>query len=94
MNQPIAIGNIYACKGGQKTDYWIVVGLTDTVVNCVGTDKEGRITSTANYLPHVFNGRYTGYPRPVVGRCEGLVGIKLKLNLKKQNPPLASAFIA
>lgn len=85
--EPATVGNVYACKGGQKTDYWIVIRATDTAINCVGVDKEGRITSTANYQPHVFNKLYVGFGRPIIGRCEWVVGIRLKITL-------ASVFIA
>lgn len=68
----LRVGNVYRCKGGGKTRYWVVVGLTDRTVNLLGVNSDGAITSTANYGAHVFEGgpNFTG--RELVGHCAGL----------------------
>ncbi len=49
------IGNIYRCKGGNKTNYWMIVGVRASTVICLGLDDEGNITSSSNYGLHVFH---------------------------------------
>lgn len=67
----VQIGNIYACKGGNKTKFWIVIGISERTVNLLGVNAAGEITSTANYGVHVFESGL--FPeRRVLGFCAGL----------------------
>lgn len=50
------IGNVYLCKGGNKTRFWIVVAIRVNTVVCLGVDQDGNITSSSNYGLHVFDG--------------------------------------
>jgi hypothetical protein len=72
LDATLRIGNIYACKGGGKTSFWIVIGLTERTVNLIGINRDGVITSTANYGAHVFDFKYTGFGRELLGHCDGL----------------------
>ena len=78
IDTSLRIGNVYPCKGGGKTRYWIVVGLDDVSVNMLGINADGRVTSTANYGVHVFANRYVGFPgRTLLGRCDGVDALDL-----------------
>jgi hypothetical protein len=68
----LAVGNVYACKGGGKTRYWVVIGFDDRAVNLIGINADGAVSSTANYGAHVFNKKFAGFGRDILGRCEGL----------------------
>lgn len=68
------VGNVYRSKGGGKTHFWIIVGLDERTVNLLGINRDGAVTSTANYGIHVFNGT-PGFSREIVGRCDGLDGL-------------------
>lgn len=77
-DESLRIGNVYACKGGGKTRYWIVIGLDDRSVNLVGIDRDGNVTSTQNYGRHVFDqsSPLLFKRRPLIGRCEGLEALE------------------
>lgn len=72
IDTTLRVGNVYACKGGGKTRFWIVIGMDDRTVNLVGINGDGVITSTANYGAHVFEGARVGVGREMLGRCDGL----------------------
>jgi hypothetical protein len=72
IDTTLRLGNVYSCKGGNKTHYWIVVGFDERVVNLLGVNSDGVVTSTANYGTHVFDARNTGYGRELLGRCDGI----------------------
>lgn len=65
------VGNVYACKGGGKTRYWIVIGISDRTVNLVGVNSEGAVSSTVNYGVHVFTNT-AHFGRELLGRVDGL----------------------
>jgi hypothetical protein len=69
-DQKLRLGNVYSCKGGGKTAYWIVVGIGDRSVNLLGINLKGQVSSTANYGQHVFES--ARFNREVIGRCEGI----------------------
>lgn len=77
-DESLRVGNVYACKGGGKTRYWIVVGLDDTSVNLIGINREGVVTSTQNYGRHVFDqsASHLFKRRALLGRCEGLEALE------------------
>jgi hypothetical protein len=73
VDTTLKVGNVYRCKGGGKTHYWVIVGLSDRSVNLIGINSQGQITSTANYGQHVFDSSSSFYPgRELLGRCSGL----------------------
>ena len=72
IDTTVRIGNVYPCKGGGKTHYWVVVGLTDRTVNLLGINSDGVVTSTANYGLHVFEGSVGFSGRELLGHCGGL----------------------
>lgn len=77
-DETLRIGNVYACKGGGKTTFWIVVGLDDRSVNLLGINRDGVVTSTQNYGRHVFDGPASNLfkKRTLLGRCEGLESLE------------------
>jgi len=78
IDTSLRVGNVYACKGGGKTRYWIVVGLDDVSVNMLGINADVKVTSTGNYGVHVFNGKFAGFTgRALLGRCEGIENLDL-----------------
>lgn len=72
LDTTLTIGNVYRCKGGGKTHYWIIVGLSERTVNLLGINSDGQVTSTANYGAHVFDGSVGFSGRELLGRCSGL----------------------
>jgi hypothetical protein len=73
-DQKLKLGNVYSCKGGGKTAYWIVVGIGGGAVNLLGVDMQGQVSSTANYGQHVFESN-----REVIGRCEGIEDLEFDI---------------
>jgi len=70
-SEELVIGNVYAAKGGNKTRYWVVVGIRDSTVILLGLNADGELSSAATYGAHVFS-QGSRYNRPVLGRCEGI----------------------
>lgn len=88
IDTTLRIGNVYPCKGGGKTHYWIVVGISDRTVNLLGINCDGVVTSTANYGVHVFDGS-SFYPgRELLGHCDGLDAMEFDITwfLKEPKP--------
>lgn len=73
----VAVGNVYACKGGGKTKFWIVMAVNQNSVNLVGINGDGAITSTANYGVHVFQSSRQG--RDLLGVCEDLKAMEFNI---------------
>jgi hypothetical protein len=79
IDTSLRIGNVYPCKGGGKTHYWIVVGLSERTVNLLGINSDGQVTSTANYGAHVFEGS-VGFPgRDLLGHCGGMEALEFDI---------------
>jgi hypothetical protein len=68
----LRLGNVYACKGGGKTNYWIVVGMNERTVNLLGINRDGVVTSTASSDAHELAEGQRLYGRELLGRCDGL----------------------
>lgn len=81
----LRVGNVYRCKGGGKTHYWIVIGLTERTVNLLGINSDGAVTSTSNYGAHVFEGSVGFAGREMVGRCSGLSDLDFDIEWLQQN---------
>lgn len=79
LDNSLRLGNVYACKGGGKTRYWVVVGLDDRAVNMLGINADGQVTSTGNYGLHVFENRHAGFMRELLGRCEGIEAMEFDI---------------
>lgn len=82
QQEELRIGNVYKCKGGGKTAYWIVVGLSETSVNLLGINSEGAVSSTANYGVHVFTS--SNFNRVLLGRCNGLDNLEFDIEWIEQ----------
>jgi hypothetical protein len=86
LDTSLRIGNVYPCKGGGKTHYWVVVGLSERSVNLLGINSDGVVTSTANYGAHVFEGSI-GFPgRDLLGHCEGLGTLEFDITWFRREP--------
>lgn len=68
----LRIGNVYKCKGGGKTKYWIVVGIDAKVVSLIGVNGDGVVTSATTYGVWIFDGSGSFSQRTCIGRVEGL----------------------
>ena len=72
-DESLRVGNVYACKGGGKTRFWVVIGLDDRAVSLIGINGDGVVTSTQNYGRHVFDNSSALFKRrALLGRVEGL----------------------
>lgn len=40
IDTAVRLGNVYPCKGGGKTHYWIVVGFNERTVNLLGVNSD------------------------------------------------------
>jgi hypothetical protein len=80
----LRVGNVYRCKGGGKTHYWVVVGLSERTVNLLGINSDGNVTSTANYGAHVFEGNIGVTGREMLGRCAGLDSLDFDIEWVQQ----------
>jgi hypothetical protein len=76
IDSSVRVGNVYPCKGGGKTHYWIVIGLSERTVNLLGINADGAVTSTANYGVHVFDGSSVGFSRDLLGHCGGIEALE------------------
>lgn len=86
----VRLGNVYRCKGGGKTHWWIIVGISERTVNLLGVNSDGAVTSTANYGMHVFDGSVGFTGRELVGRCEGIESMQLDITwIQEPFPPRA-----
>ena len=61
------VGNVYRCKGGNKSRYWVIVAVHRGTCVCLGLDEEGNVTSSTNYAEHVFDG--FPWSRELIGRA-------------------------
>jgi hypothetical protein len=61
------VGNVYRCKGGNKSKYWVIVSVHNRTCVCLGLDDEGNVTSSTNYSEHVFEG--FPWSRELIGRA-------------------------
>lgn len=70
----LRVGNVYRCKGGGKTVYWIVIACDFNSVQVIGLNREGTITSATSYGRHVFDPGASKFfrPRQPIGYCAGL----------------------
>lgn len=65
----LQVGNVYPCRGGKKTKYWVVIGIADDMCHLIGLNQLGEISSTASYGVHVFDGSSF-----VFKRCDSILG--------------------
>lgn len=76
------VGNVYRCKGGNKSKYWIIVAASREVgIVCLGINEKGEITSSGNYGLHVFE----GYPwsREPIGRVNAMPSLEWEIQWNK-----------
>lgn len=66
----VRVGDVYKSKGGNKSVFWLIVGITGLRAHAIGLDREGEIVSTTSYGVHAFA------DRELLGRCEGIDDFK------------------
>lgn len=81
----LQIGNVYRCKGGSKTKYWIVVGMDEKTVFLLGINGDGVMTSATAYGRHVFDGSSNLFRgREVLGYCAGLENLEFDIQWSEE----------
>ena len=84
FDNDLRVGNVYKCKGGGKTRFWICVGFDDKAVMLVGINNEGIITSATSYGRHVFDNSVAVFrAREVVGFCESLEQLEFDITWRE-----------
>lgn len=81
----LAVGNVYKCKGGGKTAYWICINFDEKAVQLIGINREGVITSATAYGRHVFDNStriFSG--REVIGFCAGLIELEFDITWRDE----------
>lgn len=69
----LRVGNVYKCKGGGKTAFWVCVGFDEKAVQLLGINREGIITSATAYGRHVFDNSTRIFAgREIIGFCAGM----------------------
>lgn len=76
----LRVGNVYKCKGGGKTSFWIIINVDDKSVQCIGINRDGIITSATAYWRHVFDNSTTLFRREPVGFCAGMDSLEFNIN--------------
>lgn len=79
IDTELKLGNVYPCKGGGKTRYWIVVGLQGSSVNLLGINNDGVVTSTASYGAHIFRETTYHAGRELLGFCPGIAELEFDI---------------
>lgn len=75
----LRVGNVYKCKGGGKTTFWIVINFDDRSVQLIGINRDGIITSATAYGRHVFDNSSTLFRRAPIGYCPGLEDLEFNI---------------
>lgn len=83
-NDELCIGNVYKCKGGGKTSYWIVISFDDRSVQLIGINKDGVITSATSYGRHVFDNSTSLFRRAPLGYCAGLEELEFNITWRDE----------
>ena len=65
-HEDVRVGNVYSCKGGGKTHFFIIVGVDCRMAAAIGINRDGVITTATAYGIHVFESR------PIRGFVAGL----------------------
>lgn len=80
----IRVGNVYKCKGGNKTRFWVCMGFDEQSVSLLGLGANGEVTSAVSYGRHVFSPISTTFkPREVVGFCESLEQLEFDITWRE-----------
>ena len=80
----LRIGNVYKCKGGGKTSYWIVISMDEKAVQLIGINRDGVISSATSYGRHVFDNSTTLFRRAPIGFCAGLEDLEFNIQWREE----------
>ena len=80
----LRVGNVYKCKGGGKTSFWIVINFDDKSVQLIGINRAGIITSATAYGRHVFDNSTSLFRREPLGFCSGLEELEFNINWREE----------
>ena len=79
-NVELRVGNVYKCKGGGKTTYWVVIAFDDRSVQVIGINRDGIITSAASYGRHVFDNSTSLFRNKPLGFCPGIDNLEFNID--------------
>lgn len=80
----LRIGNVYKCKGGGKTAFFIVINMDDRAVQLIGINRDGIITSATAYGRHVFDNSTTLFRREPIGYCADLENLEFNIQWREE----------
>lgn len=80
----LRIGNVYKCKGGGKTAFFIVINMDDRAVQLIGINRDGIITSATAYSRHVFDNSTTLFRREPIGYCADLENLEFNIQWREE----------
>ena len=80
----LRVGNVYKCKGGGKTSFWIVINFDDRSVQLIGINREGVITSATAYGRHVFDNSTTLFRREPLGYCADMENLEFNITWREE----------
>lgn len=80
----LLVGNVYKCKGGGKTSFWIVINIDDKSVQCIGINRDGVITAATSYGRHVFDNSTTLFRREPIGFCPGIDALEFNIEWREE----------
>ena len=80
----LRIGNVYKCKGGGKTTFWIVISFDDKSVQLLGINRDGVITSASSYGRHVFDNSSPVFRRTPIGYCADLENMEFNISWRDE----------
>lgn len=77
QTREVRVGDVFPCKGGNKTRYWVVVALRDFTAVLLGFSSEGKLSSSTNYGLHVLESH--SWSRNRIGHIDNLQDMHLEL---------------
>ena len=79
----LLVGNVYKCRGGGKTSFWIVINIDDRSVQVIGINRDGIITSASSYGRHVFDNSTSVFRAKPLGFCPGIDALEFNIEWRE-----------
>lgn len=79
----LRVGNVYKCRGGGKTSFWIVINIDDKSVQVIGINRDGIITSASSYGRHVFDNSTSVFRAKPLGFCPGIDALEFNIEWRE-----------
>ena len=83
-NNELRVGNVYKCKGGSKTSFWVVINFDDRSVQLIGINRDGIITSASAYGRHVFDNSSALFRREPIGFCAEIENLEFNIQWREE----------